>query len=234
MSNQLPIYVINCQNNERRNRMKKRFSQLGIEPYFPAEVNTTDARLSNPPKHAEKRVWAIMLAHLDAIRHFYEQTQSLRCIVCEDDIHISKDLLIDLDQITLQFEQLQLDILLLGYLLPFKIDMNTHSHQQYFPVIDRTDKYVFHRYPDDLWGTQMYMISREYAKYLLEVYTLQYAINNIDKPYSSDWIITKNGNRAMIHPMMAVEEGTVINDCGPQSGFHKQCHLINYDPQKYL
>lgn len=128
MSRQLPIYVINCQNNERRNRMKKRFSQLDIEPYFPAEVNTNDVRLLNAPKHAEKRVWAIMLAHLDAIRHFYEQTQSPRCIICEDDIHISKDLLVDLDQIVFKFKQSQLDILLLGYLLPFKIDMDNYLH----------------------------------------------------------------------------------------------------------
>lgn len=101
-------------------------------------------------------------------------------------------------------------------------------------MVDRTDKYVFHRYSNDLWGTQMYMISREYAKYLLEAYTLQYAIDNISKPYSSDWIITKNGNRAMIYPMIAVEEGPVTSDCEPQSEFHKRCHFVNYDPQKYL
>lgn len=234
MSGKIAFYVINYKNDERRNRMKKRFDHFGIDPCFPEGVETTDTRLMNTPTGMDKRIWAIMLQHLDAIRHFYEQSDLPYCVVCEDDIHISRNYLTDLTQIVPKFEQLQLDMLLMGCLLPYKIDMNTCLHQQYYVIIDHSDKFVYHRFPNDLWGCQMYMISRKYAKYLLDTFNVQYAIENIDKPYNPDWIITKNGNRAMIYPMLAVEEGVNVSNCQFQIDYHMQCYLLNYTEKDYI
>jgi hypothetical protein len=231
----LPVYVVNYKNDERKQRMKYRFNQFNIEPIFPPGIDSTDERLSTAPVGADKRVWSIMLQHLDAVRLFYEQTEQEHCIVCEDDIHISKNFLDNITFVIPKFEQLELDLLLLGFLLPFKIDMSTCLHSQHFAIIDKIDNYTIHQYPIDLWGCQMYLISRKYAKYLLETFTVQYAIENIGKiPYNPDWIITKNGNRAIIYPMIAVEEGVNVSQDQSQIGYHKLCHLVNYDPEKYI
>jgi len=81
----------------------------------------------------------------------------------------------------------------------------------------------------------MYMISRDYAKIILESFTLDYAYDNMDdKPFSSDWVITKNGNRALIYPMIAVEEGINISGDYYQEIFHKKCYDVNYVSGKFI
>jgi hypothetical protein len=53
-------------------------------------------------------------------------------------------------------------------------------------------------------------------------------------PYSADWIITKNGNRAIIHPLIAVEEGDTKTDHSGQNDFHRSCFLCNYNPDIHI
>ena len=55
------------------------------------------------------------------------------------------------------------DIILLGYLLNYKLSSSDNSKKNYI-----NDKYDLHSYNDELWGAQMYLISRTYAKYLIE------------------------------------------------------------------
>jgi hypothetical protein len=81
----------------------------------------------------------------------------------------------------------------------------------------------------------MYLISRNYAKFLLDKFTPQFAFENIGSlNYSPDWIITKNGKRALINPMIAVEEGVNLSGHEGQIIFHKQCCECNYDPDIYI
>ena len=222
----LPIYVINFDDDNRKEKMIQRFNKMDIKLKFTSPVYQSDSRI---PQHSdqpiEKRTWAIMLQHLDSIRDFYENTNSIHCIVCEDDIMISKNFKNELPNILQNFDQLKLDILLLGYLLPFKLNENYYfkpkSHQYY-------------DYPNDLWGSQMYLISRTYAKFLLDKYTIEFALNNLDKPYSPDWVITKNGNKAILYPMLAVEEGLTKTNNDSQNDFHKRCFDANYDPNIFI
>lgn len=228
-----PIYIINYNNDERRNKMIQRFSNLNIEPYFVPGVHINDKRLKCLPHNADKRTCSIMLQHLDAIKHFYEQSSCEHCIVCEDDIHISKDFN-DITQIIPIFDSLKLDCLLLGYLLPYKIDIN-NPNQMFRQIAQHLHpKFTFHQYPDILWGSQMYMISRKYAKYLIDTYSIQYAIQNPSKPYSPDWIITKIGYRSLIYPMLAVEEGNNSSTNQLQYNFHKTVYRVHYDINKYI
>jgi len=222
----LPIYVINFNDEIRKERMIKRFNTMDIKLKFTPQVYQIDPRI---PLYAdikvEKRTWAIMLQHLDSIRDFYDNTNFSHCIVCEDDIMISKNFINDLPNILQNFNQLKLDILLLGYLLPFKLNENP-----YF----KPKSYQYYNYPDDLWGSQMYLISRVYAKFLLDKYTIEFALNNLDKPYSPDWVITKNGNKAMLYPMIAVEEGSTKTSHEGQNDFHKRCFEANYDANIFI
>ena len=39
--------------------------------------------------------------------------------------------------------------------------------------------FEFYNYPEDLWGTQMYMLSRRAAKRMIEKYNIDYASSTI-------------------------------------------------------
>ena len=227
----IPIYIVNYNNEERRQRMIDRFSQFNITPILTPQVETNDTRLTLAPTNC-KRIWAIMLQHLDSIRHYYENSSSPYCIVCEDDVHISKTFTDDVHELLPSLETMQLDLILLGYLLPYKIDMSTHLHKQHFPIIGQTPKFNLHRFPDDIWGCQMYLFTKGYAEAMLKLYTIEYALANIDHlNFNPDWTLTKNGNRVLICPMIAVEEGVNVSGDKEQADYHTRCHRLNYGGQ---
>lgn len=233
----IPFYVISFNNEERKNRMMKRFNKLEFSDInFIKEVYKNDERitsLSNKEKYEkiDPRTWSIMLQHMDSVRDFYYNKESDLCILCEDDIMISKDLKEELKDIIHNFYKLELDVIMLGYLLPFKIE----SYNTHFKELHSSSEYKYYTYPDDIWGTQMYMISKKYAKYLLDTFNINYAYDNIEtNHYSSDWIITKNGNRALLYPMVAVEEGNNLSDVECQVSYHKLCYTVNFVQDKFI
>ena len=71
----------------------------------------------------------------------------------------------------------------------------------------------------------MYMITRDYAKWVME------NINNSLTPFSPDWTITKNGKRALIYPMLAIENGEGLYPDYGQHIFHLESHTFNYTPE---
>ena len=225
----VPIYVINFNDNARKERMIARFKQIGLGLNFVPAVTEEDPRLvdNNVPY---KRTSSIMLQHLDSIRRFYEETSYDHCIVCEDDIYVSKHFHEDLPEIIKNFNELDLDLLLLGYLFPYSVHGNWH-----FPEQKTDGRYTYHGYPNDIWGSQMYLISRKHAAALLETFTVQYALDHLEEiPYNPDWTITKHGKRALISPMIAVEEGDNKSDHGGQHDFHSVCARHNYDPNIHI
>ena len=93
----------------------------------------------------------------------------------------------------------------------------------------------YYTYTDDMWGAHMYVLSREYARYLLEKYTLEWAQANPTIPFCSDWTITKDASsRVLLYPPLGVEEGSVGCDDWSQIQFHRQSHLFMYDPRFYV
>lgn len=222
------FYMVNFNDEKRKRRMITRFRSVGLELQFVNPVYDNDIRLENTQLY--KRTSSIMLQHLDSVRHFYENTSGEHCIICEDDIFISRHLARDLPTIVEDFKYLKLDVLLMGYLYPYSLHGNWH-----FPVLKDTSKYSYHGYPDDIWGSQMYMISRNHAKYLLDTFTIEFAIENLEKiHYNPDWTITKYGKRAVITPMIAVEEGNEKSGHDGQSDFHRECHESNYKNNIYI
>ena len=228
---QLPIYVVNFKNEARRQRMSKRIQDLGLYVHYVDPVSPKDPRLvleGLPNDH--KRTCSIMLQHLDSLTHFVKNTDATHCIVCEDDIKISKDLVQDLPEILGVFKEQQFDVLLLGFLYPHEINPDWNPH---FPRVVNTEKYQYLKFPDDIWGSQMYLMSREHAQKMINKFTPDYTVRPLEEGeqrihYNPDWILTKQGNRALIYPMLAVEEGdSPLGDCC-QSSFHKRCYIKNY------
>ena len=125
-----------------------------------------------------------------------------------------------LPQIIHDFEDLKLNVLLLGYLVnhDFKNNFLNENSQFYSPFQclkgeTKNFEHAYYTYPDDHWGSQLYMLSRKQVEFLVSKYNeinwkKAQDGNPIEnwKEYSPDWSITKEGNRALLFPMVAVEE----------------------------
>ena len=227
----IPIYVVSYNRPDRRDRMMQRFNTLHIDHMvtFTPEVHSSDSRLQTL-EESQKRNASIMLQHLDSLRLFLS-TDSDYCIVCEDDIHISKSFTEKLPTILYDVKVMKVDVMMIGYILTFQIDMNTTFHQGYFSYTFNDKNHIcmsshtYHSYPDDIWGTQMYMISRSYAAYLLDTYSSPSLYKSLQS-YNPDWIITKpkvdsEFKRSLIYPMLALEEKNIS---GQNYDYTKQYH----------
>jgi hypothetical protein len=224
------IYIINYNNEDKLKQLKARFDTFGLNRIkVPSPVHTTDPRLINITP-IEPRTWAIMLQHLDALRDFvFNNPTEEYCIVCEDDILLSTYFTIDFQEVKTKFKLYKLDILLLAYLIPFKLE-NQDPYKDY-PILERRR---FYSYPDDLWGSQMYAITRSQAIELLQKYTIDWALQNPEKPYSPDWIITKKGRRALVYPPLALENGTTNTNNEAHQQFHLNCFNAIYKYGEYI
>jgi hypothetical protein len=233
MSDKCDFYCLSFKNPERKSAMEHRFQKLGVDAFIHLGVGFDDERIAGRDLHDHsKRCWSFTYGHFDLIREFYFTSEKEYGIFCEDDIFIRKDFIQQLPKIIENFESMNLDLLLLGYLTPYTIDENypgTHLKKQ---ASDSSHPFSYYSFSDSIWGAQMYMLSKAQAGFLLSKYSPPYAdlsINNSSmKPFNSDWTITKEGNRALIYPMIALEDGKTQYDDISQYILHQECHHTNY------
>ena len=230
------FYCLSFNNPIRTTAMREKFATLGeYHSSIYEGVHPTNQRISEKKgSDSEKRVWSCMWGHLDMINDFYYNSSAQFGIFCEDDILIHKDIIQLLPKILNDFTKMKLDVLLLGYLLPFTLDNNNNTNNSYFVDYNNSFKYNsvkynYYTYPNDLWGTQMYVLSKSSAKHILDKYYVERGDND-DLPFSSDWTITKYGKRAMIYPMIAIEQcPTPSSSLTEQDKFHLKCHTTHFD-----
>ena len=220
----IAVYAFSFNNPERMKRMNTRFETVGYPIHWIPPVLTSDARI--PAEEPQKRTHAIMLNHLDMIVAFLASSHQYG-IFCEDDIYIHRDFASFMPRIVEGYKRHGLDVLLLGYLMnyvPFSIQtFRGHDLLETPPL--------FMNYNDGLWGSQMYMMDKAAALKVLETFQ---DFQHVKECYSPDWTITKFGKRALVYPMLAVEEGNVATDHVGQQEFHKQCAVIHYNPKYYF
>lgn len=217
------FYCLTFNNNEKKKNMLNRFVKLDIPIEFHTGVNLNDYRLRYACNKFCKRQWSITYGHLDIIHNFYVNSDKKYAIICEDDIFIHKNIKDILPKIINDFNNLGLDILLLGYMLPYSINPNDNNIVYKLKKINnKKSELNYHFYPDYLSGTLMYMITKDYAKHLLDNYYINYAGFG-SKSFISDKIIIKDGNRALLYPMIALE-----ND-EQHDNYHKLCQKVNYN-----
>lgn len=238
------IYCLSYNNQERKKTMEERFKFINVDYTFYDGVNFTDPRI-HPDSY--KQCWSCMYGHLDMIKMFYHDPSINYGIFCEDDIYIHKDFNKFMPNVIKDFKNMKLDVLLLGYLVTVKIE----SYYNGFSLKSTNDNYIsnlknftYHNFTNDIWGTQMYMLSKSNAKNLLDKYGEEsnYAIRSLHDssmtPFSADWTITKDGNRALISPCLALEDGKgELSHFGGSYGqyfFHKKCHEAHYDPVIFI
>ena len=115
-----PIYCHSFQHPARRERLQRRFDQVGLACTFsPDQLTEMDVRrmvaqkTTEVPDGFEDRTVAVMLSHLRLIRQFVEDTPASHGIFCEDDIYLRKTIATDLPAIVTEFDAQGLDVLLL-------------------------------------------------------------------------------------------------------------------------
>jgi hypothetical protein len=239
MSSEIDCYCLNFTTephtkNERRLEMERKFATLNITSIFYSGVPNDDKRLlvADPSLH---HTWSICYGHLDMINHFYLNSKKEYAIFCEDDILIHKEFTNRLSLILNVLNQSQLDLLLIGYLCSNPID--TYSN---FPEITHDGKlpHKFLEYPDSTWGTQMYILSKSQAKRIIDKYYDTYAERSLKDttiiPFSADWTITKEGKRALLYPLLVIENGLSIYVDEGQEWSHKKCFDFSYKPDTYI
>lgn len=222
-------YLYNCEfyclsfNNINKKDMEERFNKLNIECNFYSGLQENDERINKSFLNKFcKRQWSITYSHLDMIYDYYYNTDKKYGIFCEDDILIHSHFNDIMKKVINDFNILELDILLLGYMVPYKLSVdNILSNYQLKKDMPLDSKFKYLNYPQYLTGTQMYMITKKYAKYLLDKYYYNYT-SIINKQFICDKILIKNGNRALIYPMLAIENK---NQCDL---YHKLCNNIHY------
>lgn len=216
------MYEIGClcfNNDERQRRMSERFKSLNIPHKIFTSLDYTTHQhhaLECASNDHEKRCYSCILNHLSIIRYYYELGVHDVIIVCEDDVYVHKDLALHLPSIIQHFLSNNLDVLLLGCLLPWKHELPG-----------------WYSYNDELWGTQCYMLSRSYAKTLLDTYVY----NTYDPKtttFAADWRITKDTKRRAYHyPLLFVEEGNSGDNNDAHHTFHSYCTQLHMS-EKYI
>ena len=238
-------------NEEKRASMQNRFSSIGLDLQIYQGVPHTDPRIINgvSTKNGTKRnipsvlqrLWSVTYGHLDMIQMFYNSGKEYG-LFCEDDIYVNKTLPFHLPHICAEATELNLDVLLLGYMKTHMIESWMHGHDLLYAPRDRP--YRYHSYPNDQWGVHLYMVSRSGARKILDTFQGEsgYADINVDnpeKPFSPDWTITKcpGIKRALITPMFAVEDGRDPYEHYGHDGqynFHMETTRFNYIPGVFI
>ena len=180
------------------------------------------------------------------IRDFLDNDSSEYGIFCEDDILIDINFKSRLEHVLADFEILGLDTMLLGYLITYPLVGESNGNyaklrHSIYVDIDNTEITTF-RYYDygDIWGTQMYMLSRKQARKIIDKYANGYADDFLKNPtavfppFSADWSITKEGKRCIVYPMLAIEDGLTNYEDGGQHDFHMSSHTSHINTSTYI
>lgn len=199
--------------------MERVFQICNVKHTIYRGVMDTDPRLNNANN---KFAWSIAYGMLDMIQMFYDSGEDYGCF-CENDIAIHKDISTLFPQLTSDMKQRDLDILLIGYLNPNKCTETGINYRTY---------------SDEQWGGQMFILSREKAKYFLDNYAHGYAERTLTDStlphFSGDWFLTKDGKRALVYPMLAVEFGYEGRYDSPHQWFHLKCTDANFNPDIHV
>jgi GR25 family glycosyltransferase involved in LPS biosynthesis len=228
----IPVYCLSYKNPLRENAMQRRFNKAGIQVIFYGGVN--DDRVKNLDAKTH-RVWSCMFGHLDMINDFCNSSSEYG-VFCEDDILIKHDIAAKIPCVAKDMLAHNLDVVLLGYLISFSFYKTNHSGFRL--IAGETDTVLgdeYYEYPFDLWGTQMYMLSKRYAQQLLSKYYWDYCHRSLlDSDmvhFSADWTITKDGRRAAIARPLAIEDNSSTYEDPGQADLHRNSHTVFYTPE---
>ena len=209
-------YFTSYRNPRRREAILERFTKEGIDIEEIPCAEHDEPRVKELSNNMKAN--SIFYSQLNEIESFYASGADYG-VFCEDDILIKKGLRAYISLVAQKMKENKYDVVLLGYLLNFNIiGVQTYEKYKY------SDGVFFLTPPEDLWGAQMYILSKNHAGKLLE------EIKDIDKCkekyniIATDWVMTKSGNYKIIYPPLAIEDCVDKIDHAGQQAFHEACH----------
>lgn len=241
ITNHVDIYCLNFTNNpeeknERRLQMEQKFNHFKLPVQFYSGVSSTDERICFVENDNMRRTWSICYGHLDMMNHFVKNSSKDYMILCEDDIIIHKDFTKKLPLAIDVMKKIKLDILLIGYLCYKPADMYSN-----FPEIKTehsNETFKILEYIEDTWGTQMFIVTKTHAKKMLSKYYKYYAeqtlINTSLTPFSSDWLLTKDGKRALVYPLLVIENGISQYEDEGQMNNRINCYNFSFRENTFI
>ena len=236
-------FCLTYKNPQKRTLMMQKFAQLGWQVRMCEGVDVHDsirapsvAQITQAKNHNrwDAHAWSVMQGHMCMLETFVQEGHAPYVMCMEDDILIRRDINEHLPKIMADFELCNLDLCMLGYLAIEPL----HHIQVKYPQMNQV--FTFHEYPFHVFGTQMYVMKRSHAEWLVSMYGHATGwhthVLETDGTYNADWLITKQGTTACVYPLLAVEQrggGTVYADA-EQTDFHDMCHEANYLPHIHL
>ena len=231
----IPIYCINLASSaHRRQRMQDRFAhhKLIDQVVFIDAVTKQDPILDfyhdgYPVDKTDNLLMcssACFISHLKAVRTFYEHpNKPYRGIICEDDILLDNEFSYRLRDVMNNMLE-ETPLLSLSYMMN-SWDGTVPSGK------DPNMKNVFKFNGELIWGAQMYMISRPYAKFVLDVYE---NVRYVDQPHElhSSEIIIRASSGYLCRPPLAIEDG-IDSDRAPGDLPYHHNHFSFWGYQNY-
>ena len=220
------MHCLNYNNPVRQESMTARFEVVGITDFtmYPG-VPLSDPRINPSDSANVQRCHSCMHGHLEMIQNFLNNDSSKYGIFCEDDILIDADFMNRINPVIADFAKQNLDVLLLGYLVTRAIVEQPQYQGESYRYYDYKMEYI--------WGTQMYMLSRAQARRIVDKYACPEA-STMYNPFSADWTITKEGNRRILYPMLAIEDGKSTYEDEGQAHFHALSHSVHVNSSTYV
>lgn len=222
------INILSFNNPQRLARMKARVNELKLNAklynYYRNDDRTklfTDMRIQrNYPIY----VMAIFYNFLRMIEDFYNHSTKNFGIFFENDVFFKKSIKDELIVACQKVKELKLDVLLIGYL----IDHDPKTTNKKVSTDCRNN--VYYDYDMDLWGAQGFMITRAHAKFLIDMYSVDYVLNkDREDILCSDSTFTKLGRKAFIYPALCVEEGITEGKKASTVKHHLKCREFQYN-----
>jgi len=236
-------YCLTYKSPTKRMHMMHKFEKLGWHVRMMEGVDVQDSvrapsaqQISEaiPKCRWDPHAWSVMQGHMCMLETYVQEGTAPYVLIMEDDILIRSDINDHLPKIMWDFEMCGLDLCMLGYLTPDPLHVMEHK----FPIINQV--FSFHTYPFHVYGTQMYVVKRHHAEWLVHNFGYYSGWHEqvllSDQPYNADWVITKMGKTACVYPMLAVEQsgGGVSYQDQDQQEFHAMCHARMYDPAIHI
>ena len=197
----ISCYGLSYLGGDRKARVTSRFETVGVSLSWCDPIPPDDPRCSNL---LEPRAASCMYGHLGMIRRFLDEGSDFG-VFCEDDVFLRRDFALRLPEAVDLYVKHDVSVMLLGYLLDYQLPPGLHC--------------VWH----DLWGTQMYLLGRDAALKVLELFSEPSIVTG---PFSADWTITKIPGARALSPMLAVEEGG--------HGYQQRCRDAQYNPDLHF
>lgn len=200
MMKRMEIYCINLKSSEgRRARMERRFKSQNLKYNFIDALTFNSQIIDNyigdaKPWYSDINLWkrdiACYASHLKAIKTFITESTADMALICEDDILLHKNFDDKLRE-AISLVPKDFNLIQLSYMISNVSAFNNSLSKNVYQITDA------------VWGAQLYLIKRKYAKIAVERYDR--CITQLERPLTSEIIIRRSGGY-LVTPPLAIEE----------------------------